>query len=139
MRFKVLIAEVCYRVGYIDSWGRGIEKIANACKLAGLPAPFIEERTGGVAVELLKPQSAEKPGSKSASGKRRVSVGKTSSMILEACRENPSITIPEMAEQIGVTERSIQRNIQKLQADGSLRRLGGRKEGYWEVIENDKG
>jgi ATP-dependent DNA helicase RecG len=59
-------------------------------------------------------------------------------MILDACRENPSITIPEMAEKIGITERSVQRNIQKLQADGLLRRVGGRKEGLWEVIRSDK-
>ncbi|TNJ36044.1 MULTISPECIES: winged helix-turn-helix domain-containing protein [Prosthecochloris] len=42
-------------------------------------------------------------------------------MILDACRETPSITIPEMAERIGITERSVQRNIQKLQAEGFLR------------------
>ncbi len=59
-------------------------------------------------------------------------------MILDACRKTPSITIPELAEQIGITERSIQRNIQKLQAEGFLRRVGGRKEGYWEVIESDE-
>jgi hypothetical protein len=49
---------------------------------------------------------------------------KTSGKILEACRERPSITISELAELIGVTERSIQRNIQKLQAGnhGGLRR-----------------
>lgn len=55
-----LIAEVYYRVGYIDSWGRGIEKITDACKQAGLPDPIITERTGGVAVELLKPETSEK-------------------------------------------------------------------------------
>ncbi len=72
------------------------------------------------------------------SGKRRENVGKTSGMILEACRENPSITIPQMAEKIGITERSVQRNIQKLQADGYLRRAGGRKEGCWEVLGSDE-
>lgn len=144
-----LIAEVCYRVGYIDSWGRGIEKITDACKAAGLPVPIIEENSGGVAVELLKAPTSEKPALESSgddfgknsdetSGKRRVSVGKTSGMILDACRETPSITIPEMAEKIGITERSVQRNIQKLQAEGFLRRVGGRKEGYWEVNENDE-
>ena len=154
-----LIAEVCYRVGYIDSWGRGIEKITDACKAAGLPEPVIEENTGGVSVELLKAPAFEKVVSGNswddfgtisdgtsgkrresvgkASGKRRESVGKTSGMILDACRETPSITIPEMAEKIGITERSVQRNIQKLQADGFLRRVGGRKEGHWEVIEKD--
>lgn len=60
-------------------------------------------------------------------------------MILNACRENPSITIPEMAAKIGITERSIQRNIQKLQADGFLRRESGRKEGNWEVKKIDNG
>ncbi len=69
------------------------------------------------------------------SGKRRESVGKASGKILEACREKPSVTIPELASVIGITERSVQRNIQKLQKDGLLRRVGGRKEGYWEVIE----
>ena len=67
--------------------------------------------------------------------KRRESVGKASGKILEACRERESITIPELAALIGITERSVQRNIQKLQADGLLRRVGGRKEGYWEVVK----
>ncbi len=69
------------------------------------------------------------------SEKRRKSVGKTSEKILEVCRENSSVTIFELAEILGVTERSVERNISKLQAAGLLRRVGGRKEGYWEVIE----
>ncbi len=69
------------------------------------------------------------------SGKRRESVGKASSKVIEACREKPSVTIPELAELIGITERSVQRNIQKLQQAGLLRRVGGRKEGYWEVLK----
>jgi ATP-dependent DNA helicase RecG len=68
------------------------------------------------------------------SGKRRESVGKASGMILDICLEKPSVTIPELAGLIGITERSVQRNIQKLQKDGLLRRVGGRKEGHWEVL-----
>ena len=70
----------------------------------------------------------------SLSGKRRESVGKTSGKIIDACRDNPSITIPELAKLIGITERSVQRNIQKLQLNNLLHRVGGRKEGYWEVF-----
>ncbi len=69
------------------------------------------------------------------SGKRRESVGKTSGKILEVCRERPSVTIPELAESTGITERSVQRNIRNLQRNGFLRRVGGRKEGYWQVVE----
>lgn len=70
------------------------------------------------------------------SGERRESVGITSGKILDACRERASITIPDLASKIGVTERSIQRNIQKLQDLGFLKRVGGRKEGHWEVLKN---
>ena len=65
----------------------------------------------------------------------RESVGKASGMILDVCRDTPSITISEIAKRIGITERSVQRNIQKLQSAGLLRRIGDRKEGYWQVIE----
>ena len=75
------------------------------------------------------------PKTDAAPGKRRESVGKASGKILGACREKPSVTIRELAELIGITERSVQRNIQNLQKDGLLRRVGGRKEGHWEVIE----
>jgi ATP-dependent DNA helicase RecG len=77
--------------------------------------------------------TSEKP--KMASGKRRESVGKASGKILDACRENGFITIPELAALIGITERSVERNIQSLREKGLLRRVGGRKEGRWEVVE----
>jgi ATP-dependent DNA helicase RecG len=86
-------------------------------------------------LELVNIAPEISPKVDTASGKRRVSVGKTSGKILAACREKPSITIPELAELIGITERSVQRNIQNLQKDGWLRRIGGRKEGHWEVME----
>ena len=66
---------------------------------------------------------------------RRESVGETARKILVALGGNSSMTIPELSKQVGVTERSIQRNIQNLQDAGLLRRVGGRKAGHWEVIE----
>ena len=84
-----LIAEVCYKVGYIDSWGRGVEKITDACEQAGLPAPAIVERTGGIAVELSK--STAGAGANAAdnmSGKRRESVGKASGKRREDIRDD---------------------------------------------------
>ena len=42
--------------------------------------------------------------------------GKTSGKILAALEQDGKLTIPELASLIGVTERSIERNIKKLQA-----------------------
>jgi ATP-dependent DNA helicase RecG len=60
--------------------------------------------------------------------------GKTSGKILAALKQDQNLTIPELASLIGVTERSIERNIKKLQEQGRLRRIGPAKGGHWEVL-----
>jgi ATP-dependent DNA helicase RecG len=59
--------------------------------------------------------------------------GKTSGKILAALKEDGYLTIPDLASMIGVTERSIERNIKKLQEQNRLRRIGPAKGGYWEA------
>jgi ATP-dependent DNA helicase RecG len=49
-----LIADVCFKGGYIDTWGRGTLKIINACLEAELPEPEILEQDGGILVKLFK-------------------------------------------------------------------------------------
>ncbi len=39
--YNPLVASAFFRAGYIEAWGRGIEKINNECKVAGAPAPEI--------------------------------------------------------------------------------------------------
>jgi predicted HTH transcriptional regulator len=59
--------------------------------------------------------------------------GKTSGKILEAILQNNTITIPELSILIGITERSIERNLLKLQKEGTLKRIGPAKGGHWQV------
>lgn len=49
-----IIADVCYKGGFIDTWGRGTLKIINACKEAELPTPEIKEEFGGFSVTIFK-------------------------------------------------------------------------------------
>lgn len=48
------IAEVFFKAGYIESWGRGIEKMMHSLKDHGLPEPIFEENSGGFQVTFLK-------------------------------------------------------------------------------------
>ncbi|MCL1932931.1 MAG: putative DNA binding domain-containing protein [Candidatus Azobacteroides sp.] len=54
-----ILAGACFLGGYIDSWGSGIMKIMDSCKLAGLPTPIIEEDCGGIIVRLFKDRFSE--------------------------------------------------------------------------------
>ncbi len=49
-----IIADVCYKSGFIDTWGRGTLKIINACKETELPSPEIKEEFGGFSVTIFK-------------------------------------------------------------------------------------
>jgi ATP-dependent DNA helicase RecG len=54
-----IIADVSFKGGYIDAWGRGTIKILDACREAGLPAPEMQERDGGFIVSLFKNNLAD--------------------------------------------------------------------------------
>ena len=58
-------------------------------------------------------------------------------ILMRIIKENPQVSIPEMSRKTAVTERTIKRDLQLLQQRGLVERVGGRKEGHWEVIENN--
>ena len=51
---NLLIADVSFKGGYIDAWGRGTIKILETCKEAELPEPEMEELDGGFSITLFK-------------------------------------------------------------------------------------
>ena len=49
------------------------------------------------------------------------------------------ITQEALAEKVGISARSIEKNIAELKEKGILKRVGFRKSGYWEVESNKIG
>ncbi len=49
-----IIADVSFKGGYIDAWGRVTIKILDTCKLADLPEPEMKEQDGGFILTLFK-------------------------------------------------------------------------------------
>ena len=61
-------------------------------------------------------------------------LGKTAGKIVELMRNNPQITIPEIAVVVQTSESNVLQHTSKLQKQGIIRRVDGRKEGYWQVL-----
>ena len=55
--------------------------------------------------------------------------------ILELLILNPKMIIPELAQQIDKSKRTIKRMLKKLQKEGYLKRIGSDKGGHWKVID----
>jgi len=51
------IANVFYRAGFIENWGRGIETICSACKELGAGQPTYELRGNSLSVRFAALQS----------------------------------------------------------------------------------
>ena len=136
--YNTLIANAFFRTGDIEAWGRGIAMIRDACRKNGTDFPTFEFGPTSMMVEF----KGEVPKPAKSSEKTRVDVrerfgkgsGKSSGKILDLLAQDGELTIPQLAEQIGITPRAIEKNIQKLQDSGLLKRVGGRKEGHWKVL-----
>ncbi len=115
-----LIADVCFKGGYIDSWGRGTLKIINACREAELPEPLITEQFGGFLVEIFKnrftPEQLKKVG---------LSERQIKSVLYVA--ENGSISNSEYQTLTGTSDRTALRDLDDLVSKKVLTKKGERK------------
>ena len=122
IRNKVL-APVFKKMGIIEQWGNGLRLIAG--ELHNYPEIGFEWKEPGMAFRLsfLKKNVITDTSEK------------TSEKILELITTNKYITIKELSENIGVSSRSVERNIKKLQAENKLKRVGADKGGHWEILK----
>ncbi len=139
--FNPKIAGVFYRAGYIESWGRGIQKICDACETLGTEKPEYYVSGSDIMVRFKALQSAiveELKESKCQSDNSAGALADALALrILDEIRKNPKASQSEMAERLGVARRSVQRKIEELKSLGRLERIGGKRYGHWQI--NDEG
>jgi len=134
------LADVFFKAGMIEAWGRGTVKIVDECKKAGLPEPEFLEEFGGFSVYFRKAVQGEKRGERVGDkvGERvgdkvgeRISLNQRK--IIEFIKKDASISARELAGLIGISQRKIEENIAKLKTKGILKRVGPDKGGAWRV------
>ncbi len=120
------LANVFFRSGMIESWGRGIELILEECRAAKVPDPKLRYEADGLWVEF-----AFRPGSVKSSVKGSV---KSSVKITGLLKATPQISARQIAERLGLTLRAVEKQLANLKADGAIKRIGPARGGHWEVV-----
>lgn len=120
VRRNKLLADLFHRIGEVEKVGSGILRMKQSLREAEVPPMRFEFGSFYTAIFDRITEDAEK----------------TSEKIINLILQNKEITIQEMAELIGITERSIERSIHNLQQKGKIKRVGPAKGGHWEVIDN---
>ena len=135
-----LLANAFFRAGYVEAWGRGIDKINAECRKHGIPKPDYDFELSGLMVTFrANPAHIEAAGSQTAGGIKtsvKTSV-KTPARILHLLESNPNLTLADVAKEIGRSLRAIELASSKLVKEGRLKYVGPQKGGHWEVIRKD--
>ena len=127
------IANAFYRAGYIEAWGRGIQKIIEACRELGAPDPEYTILGDDLIVKFA------------AAGSGRFSNGHDvqkivqkeldlQDKVLALISDQKDISMSQMADRLGVSSKTVQRTIGKLKEKGRIVREGGLRYGFWKII-----
>ena len=138
------IANTFFRAGFIESWGRGVEKICNLCKNYEIPDPVYIVHPCDIMI-MFKAKAVE---NRSNAGRLQEDFRKTSERLqknvpefarktFDFIKENPKITIAELASKLGLSERSVLSHIALLKSGGWIERVGGKTYGHWKIIRNN--
>lgn len=137
--FNPTIANVFYRAGYIEAWGRGIQKVLESCMEMGSPAPEYTVLGDDLTVKFTALASAVIPNGHNDQKDVQKNVQKESEIeqrILDMIATKQDISMSVMADQMGISYKTVQRTTNHLKETGRIRRNGGKRFGYWEIIEN---
>ena len=102
-----LVADVCFRGGYIDSWGRGTIKIIEACKDAELPEPILKEEQGGFLSKVLKDRF-------SVDGLKKLSLNARQIEAVGYVKRNGKITNKNYQEINSISKKTSSRDLREL-------------------------
>ena len=119
------IANTFFRAGFIESWGRGIEKICRLCKEYGISEPEYTVHPNDIMMMFKANMDVVT--------QKDDTVNDTVNAILALIKQNPSIIYEDLTKKTGKSRRTISRIITELKTTGTLVRVGSDKSGYWEI------
>lgn len=138
--FNPLIANAFFRAGYIESWGRGIEKINRECREHGIDPPAYDFGMAGLML-TFHANPAQLRASASGTVQDRLGeklgekLGETRRAIVQSMKDNPRVTVSELAKRLRLSTTAIEKNIHHLKTKGYVKRVGPAKGGHWEIVQ----
>ena len=130
--YNPLIAGAFFRIGDIESWGCGIDKIRDACSENGTDFPTFEFESTGLMIEFRGTVPVGSGLVKTGDGTTQET---TQEKIIAILLERPESTRNELAERLSLTPNGVKYHLDKMRAAGIIRHTGATKKGRWEVLK----
>jgi ATP-dependent DNA helicase RecG len=134
-----LLAQLMYYTKDIENFGTGLKRITVACKEADVKVEFRMMKRG-FAVVFYRPNEkfnvTEKMSDGTINGTLNDALSKAEQATLAVIKQHTAINADTIAELISKSRRSVQRYLESLQTKNLIRRIGSKKDGRWEIVEN---
>lgn len=128
-----VIAEVFSRMGIIEKWGTGLQRIVDLAKQEGLKEPVFENNDSFFRVILYRGKEEAAQTTDQTIQTTDQTVQTSEQKIINAIAEKPTITRKELAEKTGLSESGIKWQLDKLKKEQKILRAGGTFGGHWVV------
>lgn len=129
--YNPLIANTFFRAGFIEAWGRGIEKIKDSCKEAGNPMPEYTIKREDIMVMFKSLVSSTDQDTD------RANQGNDNSVvtrILKVIQEKPSLSQKKIADVIGEKYSTVKYYMESMKKSGIIKREGSSQKGKWVIL-----
>ena len=126
--YNPLIASTFYRAGYIESWGRGIEKIKESCEASKNPQPEYRIHHEDFMITFFAGKTTQTP-------TQTPTQTDLSKLVLAVIREHPEYSQKQIAEQFDWKRDRVKYYVKRLKDEKIIRRVGTTHKGYWEIID----
>ncbi len=123
--------------GYIESWGRGIEKIRQECLGHGIEPPLYDFGMAGLMLTFhANPEHLPESDKGDGWGEKwGETLTDTRRKIVEAMIRNSRITSTQLMAELELGSTAIEKNLKYLKDNGFIARIGPAKGGHWEIIK----
>lgn len=136
--FNPNIANGFFRAGFIETWGRGIEKICEACRNYGTTLPEYTVYPEDIMIKfeaLNTAKNTAKNIAKNTANSSKNKIEENTPIVLEFLRQYPKTTQKNIIENLNISKRTLERIISLLKEDGYIERIGNNRSGYWKILK----
>ena len=132
--YNPLIANTFFRAGFIEAWGRGIEKIRESCESLGNEMPDYHVTKNEITIMFKSLDMSDQDTDQADQDTVQAERNSIDERILCLIQSEPTLTQRKIAEITGEKLSTVKYHMKKLTENGVIAREGSSQKGKWKIL-----
>ena len=140
---NTVIARVFKELDLVEQWGSGIQRIKEYCTKANIGLPVFSE--SGDFIDWKFPRKIRHSNEVLVASdgindgiNHQIAIPKNIQPLLTCIKHSPSLSTKVFANKLNLGTATVERHIKWLKDHKVIKLIGSNKDGYWQVLNNEK-